>query len=94
MTCMWLSDFNKRHLLKQGLLWTDFFVAILKNIEADQFSLMTFHLTYFVSRGISTPTAADTLCIFHVILFMTYNATDFMRYQITLAEYKFMFSHV
>ena len=55
---------------------------------------MTFDLTYFVSRGISTPTTADTLCIFHVILFMTYNATDFVRYQITLAEYKFMFSHV
>lgn len=59
MTCMWLSDFNKRHLRKQGLLWTDFFVAILKNIEADQFSLMTFD----ISRGISTPTTADTLHI-------------------------------
>lgn len=82
------------HLRKQGLLWTDFFVAILKIIETDQFSLMTFDLPHFVSWGISTPTTADTLCIFHVILFMTYNATDFVRYQITLAEYKFMFSLV
>ena len=71
-----------------------FFVATLKNIEADQYGLMTFDLTHFVSWGISTPTTADTLCMFHVILFMTYNATDFVRYQITLAEYKFMFSPI
>ena len=46
VTCMWLSDFNKRHLRKQGLLWTDFFVAILKIIETDQFSQFNLHLTW------------------------------------------------
>ena len=59
-------------------------------------NLVLRHLTWltFFSWGISTPTTADTLCMFYVILFMTYNATDFVRYQITLAEYKFMFSLV